>query len=329
MPAVRKYWLDLSPPVGYSTRHSLAGTDASAVVGDTIGLPAIVATGPSSRRRNSATNCRRLFCCSSSFRSCSRITLFSARISVTSLSRLVGVDCGFCARAELGNEAKAANRSALKDLTAKGRIRMAGFSDQVIRIRTYAGAVDHCNRSWRRIERDSDSRCFSGVGMNPVIEPARKYHQHAGLRVDSKRLPIWVAWRGDSFHSRARIEELQNAAELPIRSHRSGIHVIHTGPRTVGVRVRRMISAGRQMVTQAEAERVPWNESGPAVAWIIRRSAQVTHVVNAVTVGSGLQKKSGRECQPPMLLRPRLGYAASSARISACKSRFIASASGM
>ena len=55
-------------------------------------------------------------CCSSSFRSCSRIAPFSARISATSLSRLVGRDCGACARAELTKSASDAKASAVEHL---------------------------------------------------------------------------------------------------------------------------------------------------------------------------------------------------------------------
>ncbi len=62
------------------------------------------------------------------------------------------------------------------------------------------------------------------------------------------------------------------------------------------------------------------SEPGPAVAAIIWFTAQVIQLVNAATAGSGWLRKSVRECQPPMLLRPRLAYRLSSARISACSS---------
>src|ERR1700730_12586957 len=83
------------------------------------------------------------------------------------------------------------------------------------------------------------------------------------------------------------------------------------------------------MVAHAEAESVPLNALDPAVASIIRRKAQVSHAVNADTAGSRRLRKSGRECHPPMLLGPRLEYSASSATMSASKSRLIASASGI
>ena len=63
MPAVRKYLLNLSPPVGYSTRHSLPARGICAVDG-TAGLPCdrhIVAVPPSScrcNRCNWSINCR-------------------------------------------------------------------------------------------------------------------------------------------------------------------------------------------------------------------------------------------------------------------------------
>src|SRR5271167_3232058 len=75
-------------------------------------------------------------------------------------------------------------------------------------------------------------------------------------------------------------------------------------------------------------ESVPVKPSRPVVAEIIRRRAQVVHEINADTLLSDRWKKSGRECQPPMLLRPRVGYPASSASISACSPSFMASASG-
>ena len=50
------------------------------------------------------------------------------------------------------------------------------------------------------------------------------------------------------------------------------------------------------------------------------RTAQVTHAVNAASAGSGRLKRSVCECQPPMLLRPRLAYVASSARMRARRS---------
>src|SRR5262245_61120760 len=82
------------------------------------------------------------------------------------------------------------------------------------------------------------------------------------------------------------------------------------------------------MVAHAEADSVPLNVPGPAVASTIRLTAQVTHVVNAATDGSGRFRKSGRECQPPMLLRPRLTCLSSSDRMRARRSWFIAPASG-
>ena len=59
---------------------------------------------------------------------------FSARMSVTSRSRLVGGDCGAWARAKFASNAKDANINGAENLTGKGRIHMAVFSVQVVRI---------------------------------------------------------------------------------------------------------------------------------------------------------------------------------------------------
>jgi len=197
---------------------------------------------------------------------------------------------------------------------------MAGFSVQVIRIRSRAGTVELRSRFQRGVERDGHSWCFPSVGVNPVIQPARKYHKQPGLRSNPKRLPVRVAWRSHGINARPRIEELQDTTERLIRALGSGIHVVHTGPCTVRMRVGRMVCPARQIVAHAEVDSVPLNALAPAVASIIWRRAQVSHAVSADTAGSRRLRKSGRECHPPMLLRPRLGYCVSSAMMSACKS---------
>ena len=93
----------------------------------------------------------------------------------------------------------------------------------------------------RGVERYGDARRLTRVGMDPVIEPTRKYHQQPRLRSNPEGLAVWVARRGYSLHRCPRIEKLQYTTERLIRAAASGIHVIHPGPCAVRMGVGRMV----------------------------------------------------------------------------------------
>ena len=69
---------------------------------------------------------------------------------------------------------------------------------------------------------------------------AREFSQAASFRCTAIR----IARRGYRFNPGTWIEELQNPAQRAIRVVRTGIHVIHTGPCAVRVRMRRMVGPG-------------------------------------------------------------------------------------
>jgi hypothetical protein len=60
-----------------------------------------------------------------------------------------------------------------------------------------------------------------------MVEPAREYDKQSGPWPNPKRLAVRIAWSSHGVHARARVKELQNPAEGPIRAVGSGIHIIH------------------------------------------------------------------------------------------------------
>ena len=109
MPAGTEVLAEPVPAGGVFNAALALGAEASAVVNGTIGLPSIdtfVAVSPSSSRCSFPMSAAKYFCCSASLESCSRMAVFSLRISWTSVSRFDG-GCGACALAEMGNDHQA------------------------------------------------------------------------------------------------------------------------------------------------------------------------------------------------------------------------------
>src|SRR5438270_13014301 len=108
----------------------------------------------------------------------------------------------------------------------------------MLKLESRRGGVDLSYWSRRGVRRDCDTRCLVGIWMNPVIQPAREDHKQSRLGSNPKRLAVWIAGRSHGLHARTRVEELQNTTERLVRAVRSGVHIVHSGPRTARMRVR-------------------------------------------------------------------------------------------
>ncbi len=101
------------------------------------------------------------------------IASFSAFISLTSPSSLVGRDCGACERAELANIIRDVNATAAEDLPERMRMDMDGSFLGRLKCNgitaEYRVRLVRQYRRQRSVERDCNAGCLAHVGVNPVI----------------------------------------------------------------------------------------------------------------------------------------------------------------
>ena len=180
-------------------------------------------------------------------------------------------------------------------------------------------------RRQRGIERNGDAWCLARVGVDPVIQPTGKNHEQTGLRGEPEK-----AHHRDhparSPRPRPRADRgtrVRRSAADPACSFRHPRNTLQTTRYPDESAAHGTPPRGRGSPTPRQ-KAYPPSTFDPALASIIWRKVQLSQLVRAATAGSRQLRKSGRECHPPMLLRPRLEYFVSSARMSVRKSRFIA-----